>query len=195
MTNTLLFTTTDAYNRNFDVSKFDVTIFNPGVNQEKLINEIGENTPEVQYMVECVKTWNRKYSLAEQIANACLGLIGEIVEYYEVYTADEFGDVLYYRTILKMLMGDSLEYNYDASCETTLWQAIGLLSDVGKKVAFHNKLGNEKTMERYKEAIQRIDNMILGECATLFHYDMRALERYNIEKLNKRHGNVFTPTY
>lgn len=175
-----------------------------GYNTYALIDELADNTVHSRYLNDCLVTWNVKDCPDLQIGNAALGLVGELLEYNEDPDIDELGDVLYYRTIFKYLMCDSLEYSnlsyeqlksLSKKNHPDIIQTMhGLLLDVGKKVAYHGKYDTEKTRERYYTAISILDDFILYQFDIL-NKSFEEVYSHNINKLSNRHGKTFNPGY
>ena len=206
-----------------------------GLDWRTLIDEIDEGTIHANYLLDALKTWNIKYCPNEQIANACLGLIGELSEYIINPSQDELSDIIYYRAINRYLFADSLDYSaadlYPLDVQE--WSSLlidyagyeeneaeqhaeflvylvnndivvfvfevfvlisGMLSDVGKKVAYHDKFLSEKVQNKYRLGMYLVDLFILSEVNSLYT-TLEEIYAYNIEKLSARHGESFNPNY
>ena len=157
---------------------------------ELVVQEAFENTLHFRYGQECLKTWNMDCAPHVQISNAVLGIVGEMIEVEEVYEdfynldrknlmLDELGDVMYYRAIFCMLMGDTLE-NYSSYEKSSLSNSIKLLSDVAKKVTYHGKWQTEKTMSRYDTGMFALDGWIID---MLSCYDFSRRDVYEFKLL------------
>lgn len=185
-----------------EVTKYhgdEIFIRAEGINPIGLEDEILEDILPSQYLKSCLKTWNTRDNFKLQLANAGLGLVGELAEYLQTRTIDEMGDVLYYRAIYRYLMGDTInlsftEYVYELNWELVM---ISLLSDVAKKVVFHDRLSSQKTRDRYYKGMNYLDMFIKYELTnSLAPVTLEEIMRLNIEKLQTRHHNgVFNPNY
>lgn len=150
-----------------------------------------------QYLLNALKTWNKRYCQFEQINNAVLGVLGEIAELENSRSdwadrTDELGDVLYYRTILKYLVGDSLEYSEGAFGDVL--EITMLLTDFAKKTLYHDKWSDGETRENYRLGIGYVDNYIIEKLDEL-GTDFYTVYTWNVNKLSKRHGASFNPNH
>lgn len=145
------------------------------------------------------RTWNVKYGPAFQVSNACHGIVGELAELVnesflnDEKIIDELGDVLYYRTVFCSLYGLDLTLrgsnDYDGDTLTML------LSDVGKKAAFHDKVDSEKVINKVREAIWHLDP-IINYWLVQFGLQLNDVMQYNLNKLSGRHNQgKFNPNY
>lgn len=175
-----------------------IPIREDGINVSALMDEIDSETMHAKYLISALRTWNIKYCPEEQIANACLGIVSEIVElFYDDKPESELGDLLYYRIILRYLMGDSLEFEstHSGTLRDAFSNASMFIADVGKKVAYHDKFLAEQTRTRYRTGMQAVDTIIvyfLHKLGTPLH----EIYNQNIAKLAARHSNgKFNPGY
>lgn len=154
-----------------------------------------------KYLVGCISTWNTKHPIAFQISNAVHGIVGELMEAYNEVLSDlskeeqlsEVGDVLYYRTILCYLYG--LDLNFKQSDDLDLYYCLALLSDVGKKAAFHDKISHEKTITRLDKGMVLLDGLII-DLMNLLDLPLDEIMQYNLHKLSNRHdAGKFNPNY
>lgn len=182
----------------FDGANIDkIPIPIDGYNVSLLLNELKEGTIWGQYLVNCIKTWNQQSSPLYQIPNATLGLLGEITEYMETPTLDEFGDVLYYRTILYWLLGDEIKIFPTMESDSLDFHKFTLLiSDFTKKAVYHNKMHDEKTMRKYHKAALMLDSYLWFELTSRHNLTtFESVFNQNIEKLNQRHTKGFNPNH
>ena len=167
-------------------------------NLPELMRNIDEEDINYLYLKTSLKTWNQNVCQLEQINNAVLGIIGELAEYLESLSGDELldelGDLIYYRTILKYLVGDNLAYNKVNSNFDGIFKIVGSLADFSKKILYHGKWEIPKTRTKYIEAIAILDNLIINDIdilgATLSEVHTR-----NVDKLQNRHGSSFNPSH
>lgn len=176
---------------------------NLGLDTSTLTKQIETQDVWGKYLMSCLKTWNNKYPLALQVTNACLGVVGELTELLQIEDLksedfiSEFGDLLYYRTILSYLFGVSLalEALEDEPDNSSVYQCVSLLSDVGKKSFFHTKISSIKNLNRLKLGLNYLDTIIID----LLKNSEIALDEimlYNIAKLSNRHNSgSFNPNY
>ena len=148
----------------------EIVIRSEGVDPASLEKELEEWESYLKY---CLRTWNSTNTLNIQVANAALGLLGELAEYLTSPSEDELGDVLYYRAILCYLMGRGThidtcgltvfddEFNYDL--------IFAYLADVGKKVAFHDKFSNAKLRHRFQTAMSMLDAVLTYDMSNVWH--------------------------
>ncbi len=171
-----------------------------GINTDAMVNHIIYQTAWGKYLLSCISTWNTKYPVAFQVSNAVHGIIGELMENYDglmVGASDEdkiseLGDLLYYRTILCYLYGIDLEL---APTTVELYRGISLLSDVGKKAAFHDKIDATKTIDRLMHAMGYIDALIV-DLLSITELQLDEVMQYNMHKLANRHTQgKFNPNY
>ncbi len=169
-----------------------------GFSPMSLVSELRHENVWGNYLLSCLKTWNNEASPLYQIPNAVLGLIGEISEYLENPTIDEFGDITYYRAILCSLVGEASQIvlskqrnNFDIATFT------GLIADFAKKSVYHGKMYQPKTLGKYRSAMSMLDAFLWHEL-----YNVHELTSFdtvfasNIEKLTNRHnGSGFNPNY
>ena len=171
----------------------DFYIYHRGIVPDICAEQLSE-TRWGEYIAYAVKTWNHSDAPILQIANACAGITGELAECYLNPTLDEMGDLLYYRNIFRYLMADDFDFTSPLVAQDTdkLMYGISMISDVGKKIGFHNKLSDPKTNNRYLQGIEIVDTFIQNWCSrmNLSHWDVMD---YNIEKLKSRHGDSFNP--
>lgn len=153
-----------------------------------------------QYLLNALKTWNKRYCQFEQINNAVLGVLGEIAEYENsrlgwAVKLDELSDIIYYRTILKYLVGDSLTYPFEYDDDVIdVTEITMLLADFAKKVLYHDKWLADKTRDRYRRGISYVDLYIIEEIANL-GTNFATIYAYNVNKLSNRHGASFNPNH
>lgn len=184
------------------------------VNVSAFIASASNKTETFSYLLGCMRTWNREFPLALQICNASMALAGEIAELMLASTnsirddiADELGDILYYRTVLRSLMGDNIEHDtnpyYRGIKPSDIYHAVSYLTDVGKKIAFHNRYGVAKTMARYEIAMDMVDKIIAAYITGIYmNKDNTSCEKIlvevqlnNLNKLFQRHGVSFQTNY
>lgn len=169
-----------------------------GYNPTSLARELTNDTIWGEYLTSCIRTWNKRSPALYQIPNAVLGLIGEVAEYLQAPSIDEFGDILYYRAILRWLLGDETmiypdnevagEFRFD---EFTLF-----IADFGKKAVYHDKMNDVKTIGKYFVAMNMLDAFICNELTNRFNLmDFKFIFRENITKLEKRHIKGFNPNH
>lgn len=192
-----IFSQEEAYS---DLPKSDLYAPAYGFNTDAMMNHIIYQTAWGKYLLSCISTWNTKYPVAFQVSNAVHGIIGELMENYDgliVGASDEdkiseLGDLLYYRTILCYLYGIDLEL---APTTVELYRGISLLSDVGKKAAFHDKIDATKTIDRLMHAMGYIDALIVDLLSTT-ELQLDEVMQYNMHKLANRHNQgKFNPNY
>ena len=171
---------------------------------ELVVQEAFENTLHFRYGQQCLKTWNMDHNHPQQISHAVHGLVGELIEFGDEHLRpdkddekiiDELGDVLYYRAILKFLMGDVA--TYEPSNKRSVLTAINKFSDIAKKIAYHKTWDSDKVRTRYAEGIQYLDNY-LTTVMTMRDLSLQQVQQHNINKLqgvNGRHTNGFNPNY
>lgn len=175
-----------------------ISIRSEGINPVGLEDEILQNTLSSKYLQSCLKTWNIRDNFKMQLANAGLGLVGELTEYFQTRTPDEMGDILYYRAIYRYLMGDTIaitdiDYVYELNWELVI---ISMLADVAKKVVFHDRITSPKTRDRYNKGMAYLNMFIRYEFAnTLAPVTLDEVMQMNIEKLQGRHSEGFNPNY
>lgn len=184
-----------------EVTKYygcDLFIRTTGINPKGLENELLENIIPSEYLKSCLATWNIRDNINFQLANAGLGLVGELTEYFQTRTPDEMGDILYYRAIYRYLMGDTIaitdiDYVYELHWELVI---ISMLADVAKKVVFHDRITSPKTRDRYNKGMTYLDMFIRYEFAnTLAPVTLDEVMKMNIKKLQGRHSEGFNPNY
>lgn len=179
------------------LSSDQIPIFRSGYNVMGLVNEIQTETIWGNYLLGCLKTWNTKNVPLLQIPNAVLGLIGELQEYMETPTLDEFGDVLYYRAILRYLVADEGEiYSTFPAISFNVGTVINLLADYGKKAVYHDKMFDIKTRDKYEKAFAMLDAFLWDQL--VFRHNLLSFEpafKYNLDKLANRHEKGFNPNY
>ena len=165
------------------------------------LTHIKTETAWGKYLIGCISTWNTKHPIAMQVSNAVHGVVGELMETYNEMKSNlsreeqlsEIGDVLYYRTILCYLYGRDL--NFNPSIDIDLYSCIALLSDVGKKAAFHDKIAHEKTISRLDSSMMLLDALIV-DLMSLLDLPLDEIMQYNLHKLNQRHSQgKFNPNY
>lgn len=169
------------------------------VEEAAFIEHIKNQTFWWEYLVGAFSTWNTRSAPSLQIANAALGIIGELAEYISADPENkeeiisELGDIIYYRTILCYLYG--LDLSLRKSDSNSTFDTIALLADVGKKAAFHNKVDNPKTIKRLLDGMMGLDTILTQ---LLQHNELKLSDvlQYNLDKLSNRHGkNGFNPNY
>jgi hypothetical protein len=91
-------------------------------------------------------------------------------------------------------MGDDLDYSTEDLNDDSFFEMVKLLSDIGKKISFHDRIGVEKTMKRYQKGISIADSFIQK---IIFNneLDIEEVQRLNLNKLLNRHGSSFSPEY
>lgn len=192
--NVLRFNATEAY---IPLPKdFDLYIPEYAINEEEFKLHLEQNTMWGKYCVSALRTWNQEQTIAFQVANACLGIVGELAELSKTNEDifGELGDVAYYRTILCYLYGMDLNLR-KMHTHADEMQAISLLADVGKKSAFHYKIVADKTLQRLILGVQIIDTIILSYLEQNF-LEIEEVLLFNIAKLSDRHnGGIFNPNY
>lgn len=165
------------------------------------LTHIKTETAWGKYLIGCISTWNTKHPIAFQISNAVHGVVGELMETYKEMALNlskeeqlsEVGDVLYYRTILCYLYG--MDLNFNQSDDIDLYGCLALLSDVGKKAAFHDKIANEKTLHRLDTGMGLLDALIV-DLINLLDLPLDEIMQYNMHKLSNRHDSgKFNPNY
>lgn len=193
--NTEVMNNYDLLNRVKATFPADFYIYTNGVNPE-LCHEHLQETKWGDYVAYALSTWNQYFSPALQISNACQGITGELAECYLNPSLDEIGDLTYYRNILRYRMADGFDFTVmpRTLVEEDIMFGISMISDVGKKIGFHNKLGDSKTNGRYSDGITIVDIFIQNWCNknNLTHWDVMD---YNVEKLSQRHGKSFNSNY
>lgn len=172
-----------------------------------ITKHLNNNTMWGKYLRGCIRTWNVGNTVALQVSNAAHGIVGELAEVYDIEfnvvqtedvrpkILDEIGDAIYYRTIMCYLYGMELDLSYRSALSLNFFQCVMLLSDVGKKAAFHNKIDAPKTLSRLSEAMVIVDSLIKD---IIIHSGLHIDEilQYNLDKLNARHnGGKFNPNY
>jgi len=172
---------------------------NPYGNVDEIMKEMLSNTPEFRYLSSCLKTWNVRDNINLQVANAGLGLIGELFEYFESPSHDELGDVLYYRALLRYLLSDTQKISSDMSISDGNFSydvMTSFLADVSKKVAFHDRYNDKKTRNRYSIAMEMLDAFLLYDLHYVLMLDsFDSTYEMNINKLSQRHPKGFKPNY
>jgi len=180
-----------------DLRKESVLIPTSGYDIAGLISEIRNETIWGEYLQGCLKTWNTASPPLFQIPNASLGLVGELLEYKATPTIDEFGDILYYRAILRYLVGDKIEIYSVKSIDDFDWfEVINLISDYSKKVVYHDKMHDIKTRNKYDKAFAMLDAFLWYQM--LYVHELKTFETvfyYNLSKLSNRHQKGFNPSY
>lgn len=169
-----------------------------GYNPSLLAAEIVNDTIWGQYLVNCIRTWNKRSPAIFQIPNAVLGLIGEVAEYSKEPSTDEFGDMLYYRAILRWLLGDETMIYPDNEVEGqfNFDEFALLIADFGKKAVYHDKMHDIKTMGEYYAAINMLDAFLFNELTNRFGLtNFTSIFQENIIKLQKRHKKGFNPNH
>lgn len=168
-----------------------------GINPSGLVDEISTDELFGSYLKGCIRTWNTSNPPLLQIPNAALGLIGEICEYTDSGTLDEFGDLIYYRAIFRYLLGDVTEiYSTKTVWEFNLTETINLIADVAKKFVYHTKMHDVKTLGRYHQAFDMLDALLLHNLKHIHKLDsFQPVFEYNLSKLAKRHQVGFNPNY
>lgn len=164
------------------------------------LRHIETETIWCDYLHGVNRTWNVKYGPAFQVSNACHGIVGELAELMcelstddEVNIISELGDVLYYRTVFCSLYG--LDLTLRGSNDFDRDTLTMLLSDIGKKAAFHNKIDSEKVIGKVREAIWHLDP-IINHWLINFELQLDAVMQYNLNKLSGRHNEgKFNPNY
>ena len=168
------------------------------------LEDMVEGGQEYHFTQQCLKTWNMDHNHPQQISHAVHGLVGELIEFGDEHLRpdkddekiiDELGDVLYYRAILKFLMGDVAAY--EPSDKRSVLTAINKFSDIAKKIAYHKTWDSDKVRTRYAEGIQYLDNY-LTTVMTMRDLSLQQVQQHNINKLqgvNGRHTNGFNPNY
>ena len=192
-----IFSRDEAYS---DLPESDLYAPLYGVNTDAMVNHIIYQTAWGKYLLSCISTWNTKYPVAFQVSNAVHGVIGELMENYDGLIngansedkISELGDLLYYRTILCYIYGMDLEL---APTNVELYRCIALLSDIGKKAAFHDKIDAEKTISRLKETMGYVDALIV-DLLEITEFQIDEVMQYNMNKLANRHTEgKFNPNY
>ncbi len=169
-----------------------------GYSVMSLVSELRHENIYGNYLLNCIKTWNQEVPPLYQIPNATLGLIGELAEYFENPTIDEFGDVLYYRAILCWLLGEATEpYMTTKPNEFDFATFTGLTSDFTKKVVYHSKMYDTKTLTKHHKFMTMLDSFLFNELVNVHGLvSFESVFQFNIDKLNKRHqGSGFNPNY
>lgn len=196
------FTAADAYTMN-ETDMQNIYIPTYGLQNSMLLTCIQTNDMWAKYLTGCLQTWNKKFSPAFQVSNAVHGIIGELGEIYEISNmtfaenteklVDELGDAFYYRTIFCMLYG--LNPNLRITNNKNLFSLISMLSDVGKKSAYHNKIDSPKVLQRVEESIAILDSLLHGIIRDN-NLQIDTVLQYNLHKLSQRHNTgKFNPNY
>lgn len=159
-----------------------------------------ESERTASIMKDFLRTWNVKYNPNLQINNAACSAAGELAECLASDTPeeikDELGDVIYYRYLLRYLMGDSLTLFGSTVnlSQVGMLNTIALLCDVGKKIAYHDGYGTDKVTNRYMKVAESLDTAI-NTIAQKNNLNIDDVVNHTVQKLRKRHGAQFTPNY
>ena len=153
-------------------------------------------TIEERFEQHVLEKWNPTLNERESFINCILGIVGEFAEVAELGVADytnnpnfykdlisENGDMLYYLTRLRLLTGEQLTRVSDENCMSVFTETAMLIGGI-KKLQFHNKPFD---YENFRKAIDSIYTKTLRILEAL-EIDIKDVMLYNIEKLNKRHG-------
>ena len=146
-----------------------------------------------QYKIEIQRTWQDDMSQREQLANAALGLVGEVGEFERDCVMTELGDVAYYTYTLARLLGhDIIEVQYS---RRQMGQIAASIAEGVKKLEFHSPgpsaqirimMGLSDDLDDMAHAIMK-----LAVCTFTGHDFLGEVLAGNIAKLRARYPDGF----
>ncbi len=156
-----------------------------------------EVSTEELFKQNVLNKWNPNLDVGESFINCILGIVSEFAEVAELGNKDfnnddskfrneltsELGDLLFYITKLQLLTGEQLVKVPVEDCLTAFSEVAQLIGGV-KKLQFHNKPFD---YNNFSDALNSIYTKLIVILEFL-EIDIEAVMLYNINKLNKRHG-------
>jgi hypothetical protein len=143
---------------------------------------------QTDYREATARTWNTNTPEQYQPANAALGVVGEVREFIDDPTVDEAGDVLYYLTTLRRLVGLPVLEKYRLNGENLpieIPPTAFRLAEYVKKHVFHG--------DDHARSINAATQALFGQLTAAMQgfAGMDAVRAANIAKLTDRHPDGF----
>jgi hypothetical protein len=145
------------------------------------------------YRDAIARTWNDDTPEQYQPANAALGVVGEVREFYDGRHIGEAGDLIYYTTTLRRLLAfpvaddlDPFSFDEDEDVFEEMRFAADQIAEHTKKYVFHG--------EDFTHLIEAHTYKNLQYVAALFDRHGGSIEmvrEHNVEKLRGRYPDGF----
>lgn len=145
------------------------------------------------YRKAITRTWNDDTPPEYQPANAALGIVGEVREFYEGRHIGEAGDLIYYTTTLRRLLAFTvtddlrpLSFEEDEDVFEEMQFSADQIAEHTKKHVFHG--------EDFTHLIEAHTYKTLQYVAALFDHHGGSIEivrEHNVEKLRDRYPDGF----